>query len=144
MRVIVATLIFAGFFGSSFSQNLHKKDSMYTIINGEKVYKRVQFKPEFPGGKDSLLIFFDKNLNIPAGKKEGGSVTVSFIVDKLGKVSDPKILSGNSAHPEYDQEALRVIGLMPPWNPAIHLGNKVSCIFTMPISFVLDNKTSRK
>ncbi len=114
-------------------------DSVYVMINGEKVYKRVQFKPEYPGGTDSLLSYIDSHLNL-SGNKTGGSITVSFIISSTGKLHTVNILNDIPGHPEYASEARRVLLSMPLWKPAMRLGKPVSCIYTMPISFVV--KTS--
>ena len=112
------------------------RDSSYTMINGERVYRRAQFKPEFPGGKDSLLAYIDRNLKLP-NKKVGGTVTVSFIVSATGQVHSLVVMQEISGHPEYSAEAKRVILSMPLWKPAIHFGKNVSSFFMMPISFVV-------
>lgn len=114
------------------------RDSTYTMINGEKVYKRVQFKPEYPGGMDSLLAFLDRHLIIPPGT-EGATVTAVFIIDSHGKIHSIRI--ENSTDQRYSDEAVRVLGMMPLWKPASHLGKKVSCFFTMPITF--EKRTGR-
>lgn len=126
-------LLFFSLSVSCFAQPPKSKDTL--TFNGEKLRTRVQFQPEFPGGRDSLTAFFDRNLQVLGLRSINGSVIVSFIIDKEGKVHDPAVIEKFPGHPELDAEALRVVNLMPPWKPAVHLGKKVHCVFTMPISF---------
>jgi TonB family protein len=130
---IFASFLFSFFFLSG-QNKFTGRDSVITY-RGEKVYKRVQFQPEFPGGKDSLLAFFDRSLIIPKGNKGSHTITVCFIIDKNGSVADPRISQGVPGKPEYGIEALRVIKSMPVWKPAVHLGKHVHCQFTMPVTF---------
>jgi TonB family protein len=118
---------------SASAQAPKSKDTL--TFNGEKLRTRVQFQPEFPGGKDSLTAFFDRNLSVLGLRSTSGSVVVTFIIDKEGKIFNPTVVQKFPGHPELDAEALRVVQLMPQWQPAVHLGKKVHCVFTMPISF---------
>jgi hypothetical protein len=50
-----------------------------------------------------------------------------------------------------DNEAIRVVGLMPKWEPAIQKGKTVRVNFNLPIKFllqvydpVIDNKKKKK
>ena len=56
-----------------------------------------------------------------------------FVVDKDGSVTDIKVL--RSVYPSLDREVVRVISIMPKWEPGVQLGKKVKCKFTLPIVF---------
>lgn len=104
----------------------------------EKIYNTVEVMPQFPGGEQALREFIGKSVTYPDdAKKTGkqGKVIVTFVVNKAGKVVDAKIIKG--AFPSLDQEALRVIGLMPEWTPGKEKGEIVSVQYTLPISFAL-------
>ncbi len=74
--------------------------------------------PQFPGGRDSLLSFFDKNINWNSLNWHGeGSVGVRFTLDTLGTAKNIKITK--SLCIECDIEVLRVITIMPKWKPSI-------------------------
>jgi periplasmic protein TonB len=64
-----------------------------------------------------------------------GTVYVSFVVDSLGKVRNPKLLRG--VGDELDKEALRVVNLMPIWTPGKINGNPVNVQYNIPIRFTL-------
>jgi TonB family protein len=68
-------------------------------------------------------------------------VICQFVVDKDGSVTDIQVL--RSVYPSLDREAVRVISIMPKWEPGEQRGKKVKCKFTMPIVFKLST-TNRK
>ena len=74
--------------------------------------------PEFPGGKDSMTVFFNKNIHGPFNILNGkGIVGVEFNVDSTGTIKDVKLIK--SLCNECDKEVLRVVKLMPKWQPRI-------------------------
>ena len=103
------------------------------------VFTVVEEMPGFPGGEESRLKFLQDNIQYPQVAKESGisgTVYVSFVVNSQGKVGDVKIMRGIGGG--CDEEALRVIGLMPKWNPGKQAGKAVRVQFTMPIKFTLN------
>lgn len=62
-----------------------------------------------------------------------GTVLVSFIVTKKGELIDIRIES--SLIKEFDDEAIRVLKLLPKWIPGKKKGKKVDVIIYMPIQF---------
>jgi protein TonB len=98
----------------------------------------VEQQAEYPGGLESMAKFLQKNVKYPAAARRmgiEGSVFVSFVVDKEGKISDPQVVKGISA--ECDKEAIRVVNLMPPWKPGKQNGRAVKSRFVLPIKFKL-------
>lgn len=94
--------------------------------------------PEFPGGNKLLYMFIKANLKYPKrAKKEKtqGKVLVGFVLNKNGKVEKTRVLK--SAGYDLDEEALRIVNLMPDWTPGTYNGKKVSVPFTLPINFYL-------
>lgn len=72
----------------------------------------------FPGGDAALIDFFDENLNetvVCAKNLKEGVVFASFTIDTLGAVTDIAILK--SYNKAIDNELVRVLELMPRWNP---------------------------
>jgi len=99
----------------------------------------VEEMPSFPGGEESRLKFLQENIQYPQVAKESGiqgTVYVSFIVDAKGKINEVKILRGIGGG--CDEEAVRVIRMMPGWNPGKQAGKSVKVQFTMPIKFTLN------
>ncbi|MBP9796623.1 MAG: energy transducer TonB, partial [Chitinophagales bacterium] len=98
----------------------------------ETVYSFVEQMPVFPGGIDSLNEFIFKNLNTNCDADKdclSGNVFVKFIVNENGSVSNAQIIKPIS--PQFDQEVLRVISLMPNWTPGKQSGNKVKVWYTL-------------
>src|SRR6188768_1228925 len=78
----------------------------------------VQEQPKFPGGDDSLISFLKRNLRYPPEAKLAwihGLVYVGFLVDENGRIKDVRLL--NSVNKLLDDEALRVVNMMPDWLP---------------------------
>ena len=105
----------------------------------EPVYKVVEVMPEFPGGMKALMDFIQKNIRYPEeARKNGiqGRVAVSVVIDENGRVTDPVIM--RSRYPALDEEALRIVGLMPQWKPGMQQGKAVKVEFTFPVTFKLE------
>lgn len=102
------------------------------------IFTVVEQSAEFPGGMEALAKFLQKNVKYPAiARRMGveGSVFVSFVIDKAGVISDIAVVKGISA--ECDKEAVRVVGMMPPWKPGKQNGKAVRCRFVLPVRFKL-------
>lgn len=65
-----------------------------------------------------------------------GQVSISFLVDTEGNVSDPKIEKG--VRKDLDNEAMRVVRLMPKWRPAQKNFKPVAVRYTMNITFNIE------
>lgn len=92
--------------------------------------------PEFPGGMDSLFRFIRENLKYPSPEPcFQGRVAIRFIVTKEGKITRPKVIKG--IDPGIDEEAMRVVRLMPDWVPGRRNGEAVNVYFTIPVLFRL-------
>lgn len=92
--------------------------------------------PSFPGGDPALAKFLAAKLQYPAAaldKSISGKVHVAFVVDAEGRLRDPHVVRGLGYG--LDEEALRLVRLMPWWNPGKVQGRPVWVSFTMPIVF---------
>ena len=111
----------------------------------EVIFQVVEQMPEFPGGMMAAMEFLAKNIKYPAAAQEAkieGRVIVQFVVQKDGSISDVKTMHGVS--PELDAEAIRVVSLMPKWNPGKQRGQAVSVKYTMPIMFRLQTPAPKQ
>ena len=98
----------------------------------------MQNPPKFPGGDAGLMQWLNRNIQYPkVAKNRGdkGRVTVSFVIDKTGKVIHGRIERGVSA--ELDAEALRIISIMPNWEPGMQNFKAVKVRYILPITFRL-------
>ncbi len=83
-----------------------------------------------------IVEFVQKNLIYPDSAKISGVdgvVIVRFVVNANGAVEDAKLLYDIG----YDcgEEALRIVGAMPTWEPAMKDGQSVSVELEMPVRF---------
>ncbi|HRG69596.1 MAG TPA: TonB family protein [Saprospiraceae bacterium] len=107
--------------------------------SGDQAFDFVDVMPQYPGGSSSLAKFISSKLvypNTALRNKIEGVVIVGFVVDKEGKVRNPRIIK--SLYPACDEEALRVLRLIDQWIPAKNANRNVSFNFKMPIEFKLN------
>ena len=110
----------------------------------EVIFQVVEQMPEFPGGMSEAMKFLAKNIKYPVAAQQAkieGRVIVQFVVGKDGSISD--VHTVRSVSPELDAEAIRVVSMMPKWNPGKQRGKAVSVSFTMPIMFRLQSPAPR-
>ncbi len=94
--------------------------------------------PEYPSGDAARNLFLAQNIVYPKEAKEKdiqGIVYVTFIVEEDGTVNNVKLLRGIGGG--CDEEALRVVKMMPKWTPGNLKGKKVRVQFNLPINFKL-------
>ena len=133
------TFAFAGETTSKESSITEEVMELSSQQQEEKVYEMVDVLPEYVGGQSKLLEFISSNTKYPdAAQKAGnaGKVFVSFVVNKQGKVTSPKIAK-SSGHKELDDAAIDVVELMPAWTPGKHEGKVVNVRFVLPVNFAL-------
>ncbi|MEP6646034.1 MAG: energy transducer TonB [Saprospiraceae bacterium] len=112
-----------------------------------KIYDVVDVMPQYAGCAQhandtidctfmSMLKHIQTNLKYPEEARTmmiQGPVVVDFVIDSSGKVTAPVVTSG-LGHGT-DEEALRVVSLMPAWTPGVLEGKHVAVKMTMPILF---------
>jgi protein TonB len=94
--------------------------------------------PQFPGGFEARQAFLHDNLNYPPIAKDAGmegTVWVRFVVNERGEIVNTEIVKSRGA--SLDEEALRVVKLMPKWKPGKQNGRPVSVIYHLPIKYSL-------
>ncbi len=99
---------------------------------------KLESKPSFPGGEQELINYISQNIKYPeeAVKNEvQGIVYVRFVISKSGKVSEIEIHRG--VNPDLDNEALRVVKMLPDWIPGMQANKPVKCSNIIPIKFLL-------
>jgi len=103
-----------------------------------EVFIIVEDQPGFPGGEAALQRFLRDNIRFPAIAREAGiqgTVVVTFVIERDGSVSNVRVLRGIGGG--CDEEAIRVVSMMPRWTPGKQRGRAVRVQFNMPIRFVL-------
>lgn len=99
--------------------------------------------PEYPNGVGEMMKFISKNTVYPKMAQDSnwtGRALISIVVDSTGKIIEPSV-SKSSGYIILDNEALRVVQLMPDWKPGKQNNIAVSVKVTIPVNFFKDKKT---
>lgn len=100
------------------------------------VFTIVEEMPSFPGPENALPKFLRDNIVYPDSARKSnfqGTVYISFLVTAVGGITEIKLLRGIGGG--CDEEAMRVVGLMPDWIPGKQNGRAVPVMFNMPVRF---------
>lgn len=99
------------------------------------------YAEQMPEPSYNVNYFLSQNIRYPANAIEHniqGKVNVSFVVDTNGKVSDFQLIGSGKAGGGLDEEALRVVRMMPKWKPAKYHNRPVQVFYTQPVIFRLE------
>ena len=118
----------------------------------ERISTYIEQMPRFPGCEDvederegkwcsekKLLAFINEHLRYPDAFVENcvqGAAVVTFVVETTGQLSDIRLLRDPGAGT--GEEALRVVRLMPRWQPGKVDGRTARVQYTIPIRFRWD------
>lgn len=98
----------------------------------KKIFTVAEEMPVFAeGGMPGCLAFIADRM--PKNLSEEGRVIVEFVVERDGTLSHLRVL--RAPHKQLADEAIRLIGAMPPWIPGKQKGRKVRVKYTLPITF---------
>lgn len=101
-------------------------------------FRVVQDVPQFPGGHGEFVKWLTKNLRYPPTPerlKVQGKVAVTFIVERDGTISNIEV--AQPLYSDLNDEALRVMRMMPPWLPGKYNGELCRTMVCVPIVFKL-------
>jgi periplasmic protein TonB len=104
----------------------------------DKTFTKVEIESDYPGGQSAWIRYLNKNFVYPQDAQDNeiqGTVTVQFIVDKEGNVSDVEAVSGPK---ELQAEAIRVVKKSGRWTPAVQNGRQVKSYKKQPVTFKLE------
>ena len=112
----------------------------------EEIFSFVDTVPEFVGGREALIQFLTTNMEFPSkATKKGvkkGKVYVEFVVKKDGNIVNAKI--SKTSDEVFNKEAIRLVELMPTWNPGHLNGKSVNTRTMLPIKFGYDSVLDAK
>lgn len=105
---------------------------------GDKTYEYTDLgtPPQFKGGITEFYKYLSRSIKYPSDAYKsgiGGSVFVSFVVEKDGRVADVKV--DKPVFASIDEEALRVMNASPKWMPGVQRGLPVRVKYNIPIKF---------
>lgn len=132
-RIMLSIFLIVGFLVAGFAQ----KDSASAseIFEIHNVHK----PPAFPGGEAALLRFLANKIVYPNEALENGiagTVGAVFVINKDGSISDISIVKDIGGG--CGEEVLRVLKLMPLWEPAEVDGQPVRARLVLPVNFITD------
>ncbi|MEP7196925.1 MAG: energy transducer TonB [Saprospiraceae bacterium] len=119
--------------------DIDSKGDIPAPIPLDETFKWVEEMPEFPNGTTAMYDYFKHNVKYPSIAREygiEGTVLVQFVVQSDGAIRKIKLVRGIGGG--CDEEALRVISVMPNWKAGKHNGKAVPVIFTIPIKYKLE------
>ncbi|MBP5641953.1 MAG: energy transducer TonB [Paludibacteraceae bacterium] len=93
--------------------------------------------PEYPGGDEAMYEFLQQNIRYPKDYKTDDverRTLCQVVIDKEGNITNARVLR-SSGMESLDQEALRVIQLMPKWKPATRMGKPVLMKYMFAVRF---------
>ncbi|WP_426490945.1 energy transducer TonB [Hymenobacter sp. 102] len=101
-----------------------------------EVFHAADEMPAFPGGSEAFQKFLRKELKYPdeaLRKGVSGRVFVRFLITDEGRIRDAEVVKGLGSG--LDEEALRLVRIMPWWTPGRISGQPVWMSYTLPIIF---------
>ena len=99
------------------------------------IYLLVDTMPSFPGGNEALFKFLEENVQWPHPEMDGQCrVICQFVVEKDGKITNLSV-QRSCGYDIFDNEAVRVISIMPNWTPGYKDGKPVRVKYVVPINF---------
>lgn len=115
--------------------------SFFDVNLKREIFISADQKPSFPGGVEVLKNFVRKNVRYPKEAEANGIeevVLITMVVDSDGTIFSP-VIEGGSKQSGFDTEALRLISIMPKWNPGYNNGKPVAVQVSCPIQFSLNS-----
>ena len=112
-----------------------------TVKQEEPIARFVEIAPDFPGGMQALYEFLKENTKYPPVLSEThiqGTTQIKFVVKKDGAIDSVMVLRSSGSE-ILDNEAVRVVKLMPNWIPGKVAGKPVATYYYLPIKFPLSN-----
>ena len=127
--------------------------------NSDGVFSDYETMPQFPGGNAAFGKFLKENTHCPEEVIRDsiqGRIVASFIIEKDGYITELKIVKNSLKNMDggpipYDsevlkqceKEALRVLKLMPRWQPGTQNGIPVRVKYNVPVWFNRPKPKSR-
>ena len=105
----------------------------------DSIYTQAEVMPQFPGGEQALKEYIINHLQYPKEYIDAcisGKLQVSFVVGATGLVE--KVCLERPLDRFIDEEAMRVVAMMPRWKPASDHGKAVDAWCTIPIHLFLE------
>lgn len=121
---------------------LEAKPCAHPIVVPKRVSNDPPVSTAFaPQPLTNLKSFLAKNLRYPEAakaKRIQGTVILRMIIKEDGSMSNIRAITRLGGGLE--DEAIRVVKLLPPWRPAMQYGKPIKVNYSLPIDFTLTEK----
>lgn len=110
----------------------------FTLVQEERVFTKVEKMSSFPGGRMEMLNFIEQNMKYPQkAKSEGrsGSCYVQAVIEKDGSITNLKLLRTIEGSTDLNEEAIRIVKMMPKWEPGTQNGKAVRTQAVIIVNF---------
>ena len=138
---IAVLLSFVAMTFSAFASNSRSLCQVCDTTGKVEVFADPEQMPMFPGGETALLKYLQENIKYPPKAIKDsiqGRVVVQFLIDPSGCVGEVNVV--RSVREDLDAEAVRVVKTLPKFIPGRMCGKAVSTLYTLPVSFMLQDK----
>ena len=138
LRILIIICAVVWSLGAQAQKSIDLINDNYDASNDE-VFHSSGHMPSFPGGDVALMKFIKDNMIYPYEALKNrieGKVIIQFVVTKTGKVGKVKVV--RSVNKELDQEAVRLIKMLPDFSPGRNnMGEPVNVWYILPVIFKL-------
>lgn len=94
--------------------------------------------PEFQGGVREMMNYLGSEISFPPNIRQrdaqNGIVKLNYVVNPDGSITNPRVVE--SLSPAYDEEVLKVINVMPDWQPGFQGGRAVAFDYELVVEFM--------
>jgi protein TonB len=104
----------------------------------EPIETFVEEEADFPGGFAEMAKFINDNIEYPQEAIDlgiKGRVTVRFVVEKDGRISNVSVATPLAGCKACDKAAVKVVEKMPSWKAGKNGGREVRTWVTLPVKF---------
>jgi len=104
----------------------------------EPIETFVEEEADFPGGFAEMAKFINDNIDYPQEAIDlgiKGRVTVRFVVEKDGRISNVSVATPLAGCKACDKAAVKVVEKMPSWKAGKNAGREVRTWVTLPVKF---------
>ncbi|WP_290209568.1 M56 family metallopeptidase [Bacteroides acidifaciens] len=105
-------------------------------------FSKTETAPNFPGGKDKLAEFVNKNISFPESAYVNGILDMDAVVQltiaKDGVVKEARIVK--SSGQVLDAEALRVARMLPKFHPGLNGGLPAESSYTLAFNYSVNKQ----
>lgn len=117
------------------AENLYARNLVERPKEDDRILDISEQSAEFPG---DIYAWLSQNIKYPSicqEKNIQGRVSLQFVINKDGSITDVKVL--RSPDPALAAEAIRLAKIMPKWKPAMQGNKPVRMRWVLPVMFKL-------